>query len=122
MEWLLWMLAVAVLGLGAVAGSGRWGGLPDTVRDAPLPKLPDGPLTADDLAGLQFEVVTRGYSMAQVDEVLDRLQRQLPTRGPAGGGDAAAGAVLGASAIMDADMSQQDEERRDDGSNEAPHR
>ena len=69
MEWFLWALAVAVLGLGAVVASGRWGFLPGTVRDAPLPVLPDGPLTADDLRGLEFEVVTRGYSMAQVDEV-----------------------------------------------------
>lgn len=110
MEWFLWALAVAVLGLGAVVASGRWGFLPGTVRDAPLPVLPDGPLTADDLRGLEFEVVTRGYSMAQVDEVLDRLQRQLDAAGDPGWARGADSEEFSSSAIMDADSSQLQEE------------
>ncbi len=81
MEWLLWMMAVAVLGLAAVAASGRLGELPDTVTDTPRPHVPSGTLTGDDLRTLRFAVVTRGYSMQQVDELLDRVARQLDPEG-----------------------------------------
>ena len=77
MEWLLWMIAVAVLGLAAVAASGRLGELPSTVTDTPRPHVPVGALSGDDLRQVRFAVVTRGYSMDQVDEVLDRLANQL---------------------------------------------
>lgn len=77
MEWFLWMIAVAVLGVAAVAASGRLGELPATVTDTPVPHLPQGRLSADDLRRALFAVVPRGYSMAQVDELLDRLARQL---------------------------------------------
>ncbi len=77
MEWVLWMIAVAILGLAAVVASGRWGEMPATVTDTPRPHVPSGTLTGDDLRGLRFAVVTRGYSMQQVDELLDRLSRQL---------------------------------------------
>ncbi|MEZ5089898.1 MAG: hypothetical protein R2719_09305 [Micropruina sp.] len=33
MQWVLWMIAVGVLGLAAVAASGRLGELPGTVTD-----------------------------------------------------------------------------------------
>lgn len=79
MEWLFWMIAVLILGLAAVAASGRLGEMPATVTDTPRPHLPSGSLTGDDLRGLRFGVVTRGYSMQQVDELLDLLARQLDT-------------------------------------------
>jgi DivIVA domain-containing protein len=77
MEWVLWMIAVAVLGLGAVAASGRLGSMPGTITDTPRPHLPTGVLDAAALREARFTVVTRGYSMDQVDELLDRLARQL---------------------------------------------
>lgn len=77
MQWVLWMIAVGVLGLAAVAASGRLGELPGTVTDTPRPHVPTGDLAGDDLRGLRFAVVPRGYSMDQVDELLDRLARQL---------------------------------------------
>ncbi len=77
MEWFLWIIAVAVLGLAAVAASGRLGELPATVTDTPVPHLPQGRLSADDLRQVRFAVVPRGYSMSQVDELLDRLAHQL---------------------------------------------
>ncbi len=87
MEWVLWMIAVGVLGLAAVAASGRLGELPGTVTDTPRPHVPTGPVTGDDLRALRFAVVPRGYSMDQVDGLLDRLARQLDatstTRDPA---------------------------------------
>lgn len=77
MEWLLWMLAVAILGLAAVASTGRLGELPSTVTNTPVPHLPVGVLTGTDLEQVRFAVVTRGYSMPQVDELLARLSLQL---------------------------------------------
>ncbi len=92
MEWLLWMIAVVILGVAAVAASGRLGEMPATVTDTPRPHLPTGELTSDDLRGLRFGVVIRGYSMQQVDELLDQLARQLdtdrPDPGPAAPGQA----------------------------------
>jgi DivIVA domain-containing protein len=79
MEWVLWMVAVAILGLAAVAASGRLGEFPATVTDTPRPHLPEGLITAEGLRSLRFAVVTRGYSMQQVDELLDRVASQLET-------------------------------------------
>ena len=109
MEWLLWSCAVLVLGLAAVAGSGRLGEMPPPVRDAAVPELPDGALRGHDLRRVQFAVVTRGYSMAQVDELLDRLADQLeePLSAP--------------SAIMDTNEFSQPRREGEHGSNEAPH-
>lgn len=77
MEWVLWMIAVTILGLAAVVASGRLGEFPATVTDTPRPHLPSGPISGDGLRGLRFAVVTRGYSMQQVDELLDRVASQL---------------------------------------------
>lgn len=77
MEWILWTAVVVILGLAAVAGSGRFGSMPEPVRDTPTPSFPDGDLRGDDLRRARFAVVTRGYSMAQVDALIDRLAWQL---------------------------------------------
>jgi len=77
MEWLVWMVAVAILGLAAVAASGRLGEFPATVTDTPQPHVPSGTLSGSDLRSLRFAVVPRGYSMQQVDELLDRISHQL---------------------------------------------
>ena len=77
MEWVLGMTAVAILGLAAVVASGRLGEFPATVTDTPRPHLPAGQITAEGLRGLRFAVVMRGYSMQQVDELLDRVAGQL---------------------------------------------
>jgi len=42
--------------------------------------LPAGPLQAQDLHGVRFGMALRGYRMAQVDEVLDRLGDELHAR------------------------------------------
>ena len=45
MEWFVGGLVVVVLGLAAVAGSGRFGSMPPPVHDSPVIELPDGDLT-----------------------------------------------------------------------------
>ncbi|HET7722996.1 MAG TPA: DivIVA domain-containing protein [Propionibacteriaceae bacterium] len=86
MEWILAALAIAVIGLAAAAANGRFGDLPDVVDDRVHPTLPEtGPVSAADLRDVQFAVVPRGYSMEQVDALLDRLATQLdaaPTAAP----------------------------------------
>ena len=77
MQWVLWMIVVAILGLAAVAAAGGMGGMPSPVSDSARPSIPEGVLDGAALRGVRFAVVTRGYSMQQVDELLDRLARQL---------------------------------------------
>lgn len=77
MEWILAALVIGVVGLAAAAASGRFGELPDVVDDRVHPDLPTGNLTAADLKDVQFAVVPRGYSMEQVDALLERLGAQL---------------------------------------------
>lgn len=120
MEWVLWGLAVVVLALAALAGSGRFGALPPPVHDTPVLDLPDADLTAADLRRIQFASVARGYSPAQVDELLGRVAAQLEGGRP---DDAwAPGETpLGSSAIMGPSEFSQSGREGEHGSNEAPH-
>ncbi|MFT3875773.1 MAG: DivIVA domain-containing protein [Propioniciclava sp.] len=77
MVWFLGLCAFAVLGLAALAGSGRFGELPPPVHDTPVLDLPAGALGGADLRALRFANGVRGYAPAQVDEVLGRLAAQL---------------------------------------------
>jgi DivIVA domain-containing protein len=77
MEWILAALVIGIVGLAAAAASGRFGELPDVVDDRVHPVLPAGELTGADLRDIEFAVVPRGYSMEQVDALLDRLGTQL---------------------------------------------
>lgn len=124
MEWLLWMLAVVVLGAAALVAAGRFGGMPaQAVQDSPVPVLPDRPLIGDDLRQMRFAVRPRGYSMSQVDDLLDRLARELDGL-PAASESAAQGACasgLEDSAIIEPHVSWQPGEEGKHGSNEAPH-
>jgi DivIVA domain-containing protein len=84
MEWILAALAIGVVGLAAAASTGRFGEMPDVVDDRVHPVLPDtGPLTSKDLRDVQFAVVPRGYSMEQVDALLERLATQIDLGGTA---------------------------------------
>ena len=83
MQWFLWGLAVVVVGLAALVAAGRFGGMPATaVHDSPIPEFPtDRDLDGADLRRVRFAIATRGYSMAQVDDLLDRLASELDRRG-----------------------------------------
>jgi DivIVA domain-containing protein len=80
-EWFIAVLAIVVLGVAAIAAAGGMGEMSrDPVRDVYRQDLPDRPLTAKDLADLRFGVTLRGYSMAQVDDILDRLRKEIAER------------------------------------------
>ena len=86
MRDLLLTLAVAlVLGLivfGAVAFTlGKASGLDPAAPDAAPHDLPqDVPVSPDELDGVRFDVVLRGYRMDQVDGVLERAVYELRMR------------------------------------------
>jgi DivIVA domain-containing protein len=77
MVWFIVLLAVAIIALAVLAGTGRLGSMPPQVQDRPGPDLPEGPLSAEDLRLVRFAAVPRGYAMDQVDVVLDRMADQL---------------------------------------------
>ena len=108
MVWFLASLVVVVLAVAAVAGSGRLGEMPPAVHDAPVLDLPDGDLTGAYVRATQFALTARGYSPAQVDDLLERLATQLER-------------PLHPSAIMDPIEFSQPRREGEHGSNEAPH-
>jgi len=68
-----------VLGAVAAAAAGRGGELAPVPE--PGPELPtDRPLTGEDLRAVCFDVAVRGYTMRQVDLLLDRLAAELEAR------------------------------------------
>lgn len=77
MQWALAILAVAILGVAAIAASGHLGGMPAVVTDTPAPYIPEGELSAQSLREVRFTVETRGYSMQQVDALLEELSTQM---------------------------------------------
>jgi DivIVA domain-containing protein len=73
-------IALAVVVAVAFLAIGRLGDLPEADVDITEPYLPEGPVTPDGLAGTRFAVGLRGYRMSQVDDVLDRVIRDLADR------------------------------------------
>ena len=71
---------VLVLFAAAVVATRDGGQLADAPQDVPDLDLPDGPLRAQDVAGLRFSMAPRGYRMSEVDAVLDRLAAELADR------------------------------------------
>ncbi|MDX6360527.1 MAG: hypothetical protein QOH37_3581 [Nocardioidaceae bacterium] len=77
MMWFFAILIVLALGGIAVVASGR--GTPmspsyDDAHDALVPA--HGPITADDLRRIRFPLAFRGYRMAEVDALLQRLAEE----------------------------------------------
>ena len=54
--------------------------LAEAPPDAADTGLPTGPVQPEDVAALRFSVAPRGYRMAEVDDVLDRLAAELADR------------------------------------------
>lgn len=81
MEWFIAVLAVAALGVAAMAAAGGMGQMAkDPVQDTYRQDLRDGPLTGADIKTLRFGIALRGYAMGQVDDVLDRLAHEIAVR------------------------------------------
>jgi DivIVA domain-containing protein len=82
MEWFIAVVIVAALGVAAVAAAGGLGGMAkEPVRDVYRQDLPDDrQLVAADINGLRFGTALRGYAMDQVDDILDRLGREIAER------------------------------------------
>jgi DivIVA domain-containing protein len=80
-EWFIAVIAVAALGVAAMAAAGGMGQMSSQpVHDTYRQDLPEHPLTAEDIRALRFGVTLRGYAMAQVDDVLERLGREIADR------------------------------------------
>jgi DivIVA domain-containing protein len=82
MEWFIAVVVVAILGVAAMAAAGGMGEMAkDPVRDTFRQDLPtDRPLNAADIQALRFGVAFRGYSLSQVDDLLDRLTTEIAAR------------------------------------------
>jgi DivIVA domain-containing protein len=75
--WFFAILVVLALGAVAVVAAGRGTPMEPAYDDAPDSLVPaEGPLTADDLRRIRFPIALRGYRMAEVDALLDRLAEE----------------------------------------------
>jgi DivIVA domain-containing protein len=74
-------LMAAILGAVAVVATGRGGELGRAEPDRPPVRLPDDRMVEPvDLNRLRLPIAFRGYRMADVDRVLDRLAGELADR------------------------------------------
>ncbi|HSU36396.1 MAG TPA: DivIVA domain-containing protein [Propionibacteriaceae bacterium] len=81
MEWFIAVIAVAALGVAAIAAAGGMGEMSkNPVYDTYRQDLPETALTPTDIGQLKFGIALRGYAMSQVDDVLDRLAREIAER------------------------------------------
>jgi DivIVA domain-containing protein len=77
MMWFFAILIVLALGGVAVVASGRGQPMSPAYDDAPDSLVPsEGPVTADDLRRVRFPLAFRGYRMAEVDALLERLAEE----------------------------------------------
>jgi DivIVA domain-containing protein len=75
--WLFAILIVLALGGVAVVAAGRGTPMATAYDDAPDSLVPEnGPITAEDLRRIRFPLAFRGYRMAEVDALLDRLAEE----------------------------------------------
>ncbi|WP_176582881.1 DivIVA domain-containing protein [Streptomyces marincola] len=74
-------VTLAVLGSGDGSGGPAAGGLADAEPDRLDDPLPlDRPVVPADVVRVRLPVAPRGYRMAEVDDVLDRLAAELAER------------------------------------------
>jgi DivIVA domain-containing protein len=76
--WFFAVLVVLALGGIAALAAGRGAPLVEEYDDRPDVDAPaTGPLAPADLRRVRFPLAVRGYRMAEVDALLDRLASQL---------------------------------------------
>jgi len=107
MEWFIALVAVIVIGVAAVASSGRLGEFTAAPTDRPEPQWPEGPLSSTDIDELGFAVVPRGYAMDQVDEFCERVKARLEEL------EGAAGYSVGSGSDYDSDDAFDTDEAED---------
>jgi DivIVA domain-containing protein len=79
--WVVAVVVVAVLAVVAIVATGRGGEMSPAYDDRPDVRVQaDGPLTAEDLAGVRFTTALRGYRTSEVDALLDRLITEMQGR------------------------------------------
>jgi DivIVA domain-containing protein len=76
----LFVVLLAVLFAVAAVTAGFGDLMKPVFQDARPVGMPEGQVTPNDLDALRFNVVLRGYKMAEVDAVLHRLSRELGER------------------------------------------
>jgi DivIVA domain-containing protein len=78
MTWFFAILIVLAMGGVAALAAGRGQPLAPAYDDRPDAVVPaTGPLSAANVRQVRFSLAFRGYRMSEVDELLDRLARQL---------------------------------------------
>ncbi len=78
MIWLALVVAVVLVGLTVAAILGRVdGSLGEPTDSLSYQPLPSAPLTSQDVQMIRLDTGLRGYRMAQVDEVIDRLAAEI---------------------------------------------
>lgn len=78
MMWFFAILVVLVMAGVAMVAAGRGATMSEAYDDRPDALVPTtGPLRSADLRRVRFSLALRGYRMADVDALLDRLARQL---------------------------------------------
>jgi DivIVA domain-containing protein len=81
--WFFAILVVLVMGGVAALAAGRGAPMSEAYDDRPDALVPsDRPLAAADLRRVRFPLAFRGYRMAEVDALLDRLARQMEAPEP----------------------------------------
>lgn len=70
MVWGIVVVAIAVLGVAAWAGTGRLGEMPELVSDRPKARIPEGPVDEAFLEALSLPRASTGYRCSQVDAYL----------------------------------------------------
>lgn len=82
MNWILWLIVITAIVVTVVMlALGRGDGLADEEPDDVIVRLPqDRPMSAPDVGSLRLPLAVRGYQMAAVDDVLDRLAAELALR------------------------------------------
>ncbi len=85
MTWFFAVLVVLAMGAIAVVAAGHGAPLGTAYDDRADVRLPaDRPVTGEDLRGLRFNTVLRGYRASEVDALLERLAGELDARAETG--------------------------------------
>jgi DivIVA domain-containing protein len=76
--WFFAVLIVLLMGAVAVVAAGRGGTMAEVYDDRPDSRVQaERPLSAEDVRTVRFTTAFRGYRMAEVDALLERMAAEL---------------------------------------------